>query len=114
MFSEACVKNSVHKGGGVWPRPSGEVGGSGQMVSKSTPGGKLGVWLTGVSRPTPREVSPGLHLGGLQAQAWGEVEGSGWGVSRPTPKGGSPGPHPRGSPGPGLGGPGPGGYPSMH
>ena len=38
IFSEACVKNSVHSGGSPSPHP----------------GGGWGVWLGGVSRPTPR------------------------------------------------------------
>ena len=57
IFSEACVKNSVHRGGVSKPTPKGDVEGSG--------------W--GVSRPTPRG-SPGPHPGGVsRPRPWGEV-----------------------------------------
>ena len=58
IFPEACVKNSVHRGGGVSrPTPKGEVDGSG--------------WG-----------------GGLQAHTQGEVEGSGWGGLQAHTQGG--------------------------
>ena len=44
IFSEACVKNSVH-GGGYLSMPCRSQG--------PHPGGSWGVWLGGVSRPTP-------------------------------------------------------------
>ena len=72
IFSEACVKNSVHKGGGVVSQHALQV------VSQHA---------LQVSRPTPRgevEVSglmgsPGPHLGGLKPTPRG--------FSRPTPRG---------------------------
>ena len=59
IFSEACVKNSVHRRGHL----RGEVEGSGRGVSRPTPRREVGGSGWGVSRPTPRER----------------------GVSRPTP-----------------------------
>ena len=85
IFSEVCVKNSVHRSGVVSqhalqvsrPTPRGEVEGSGLGgVSRPTPRGKLRGLAWRVSRPTPR----------------GKLRGQAWGVSRPTP-GESPGPH---------------------
>ena len=101
IFSEACVKNSVHGGGGgcipaciaglqvhtqggswgFWP------GGS----PGPHPGGKLRVLVWGVSRPTPGggEVEAS-GLRSLQAHTWGSLQAHIWrGVSRPTPRGGS-------------------------
>ena len=100
IFSEACVKNSVHRGGrreGVSrPRPKGEVGRSGQGgVSRPRPGGGLGRSGQGVSRPRPR-----VKVG---------ASGQG-GVSRPT-AGGCPGPVLRGVQAQAQG---EGVYPSMH
>ena len=96
IFSEACVKNSVHDGGWGW-YPSMPC-----MSPGPHPGGRLSGLAGRVSRPTPRGRLRGLAGGGmgLQAHTWGvsrptprgEVEGSGWEVSRPT-SGGSPGPH---------------------
>ena len=79
IFSEACVKNSVH-GVVSRPTPGGEVGrGLGGGVSSSPHrGGRFGSMAGGVSRPTPGG-SPG-HT-----------------------QGGSPGPHPGRCQGPGLG-----------
>ena len=53
IFSEACVKNSVHGEGGLQAHTGGgEVGGSGGGGLRPRPrGGSRGVWL-GVSRPT--------------------------------------------------------------
>ena len=137
IFSEACVKNSVHRGvvsqhalqvvsqhalqvsGGVVsqhalqvsrPTPKGEVEGSGmgRRVSRPTPMGEVeGSGLWGVSTPTPR--------GGLQAHTQGGLKAHTQGVSRLTPGGVS-----RPTPGRGLQGgisrptPGGWGYPSMH
>ena len=67
IFSEVCVKNSVHTGGGGFSRPTprGEIGGLARGVSRPTP--------RGVSRPTPRGVQaqgvPGPGLGGVSKQA---------------------------------------------
>ena len=98
IFSEVCVKNSVHGGGGGIPACI--AGGipaclaAGLLVGVVVSQHALQVSRGEVSRPTPR----------------GEVEGSGWeGVSRPTPKGGSPSPH-RG----GVSRPTPGGGVSQH
>ena len=73
IFSEASVKNSVHRGVSR-PRPRGNVRGLARGCQGPDPGGGWGVWLGGgvVSRPTPRGC-PGTHLGG--------------GGSRPTPRG---------------------------
>ena len=79
IFSEACVKNSVHRGEGVWypsmhcrwypSMPCRYLGGG----IPACPAGSIPVCLAwGVSRPTPE--------GGLQAHTQG--------VSRTTPGGG--------------------------
>ena len=108
IFSEACVKNSVHRVGvgGVVSQHTlqvvsqhalqvsgGVVSQHALQVSSPHPRGKLRGLAWGVSRPTPR----------------GEVEGSGLGeVLRPTSRGVS-----RSTPR-GVSRPTPGGYPSMH
>ena len=58
IFSEACVKNSVHWGGGVTrPRPRGEVGGlAGRCLGPDL--GGVGGLARGVSRPTPKGSRP--------------------------------------------------------
>ena len=94
IFSEVCVKNSVHKGGGWYPSmhcrwyPSMSCSRSPDqwVVSQHA----LQVSRGEVSRPTPR----------------GEVEGSGWGGLQAHTQGGCPSPHWGGSPGqhPGGGG----------
>ena len=99
IFSEACVKNSVH-GGVSRPRPRGQVGGSGQGGclgpepgrARGSLGGLAGGSrpTSGVSRPTPR--------GGVQAHTLGVQAHTQWG----------PGPHPGGSK------PTPGGCPGRH
>ena len=68
IFSEVCVKNSVHKGGGI---PACIA-----CLQAHSQGASWGVWPGGISRPTHR----------------GKLRGLAWGVSMPTP-GGSPGPH---------------------
>ena len=55
IFSEACVKNSVHRGGSQGPHP----------------GGGWGVWLGGSPGPHPGGRLWGLAGGGLQAQGEG-------------------------------------------
>ena len=80
IFSEACVKNSVNRGGCLGPgrgggvgnlaggcllRARGEVGGSGGGLGPE-PGGRFGL-----SRPILVEGCPGPHLGGVQAHTWG-------------------------------------------
>ena len=99
IFSQACVKNSLHREVVSLhvlqqvSRGRGVVSQHALQVSRPTPGGKFrGIWPGGFSRPTPK----------------GEVEGDqarGRGVSRPTSKGEvegiwsgrSPGPHLEGS-----------------
>ena len=66
IFSEACVKNSVHMGRGV------VVSQHALQVSRPTPSGKLRGLALGV---------PGPHQGG------GKLRGLAWGASRPTPRG---------------------------
>ena len=65
IFSEACVKNSVHRGGCLGPDPGGKLGGlAGRGCLGPDPGG-VQAHTRGISRPTPG--------GGV--------------VSRPTPRG---------------------------
>ena len=59
-LSEACVKNSVHGGGGGSPGPHlGEVGESGWGLQAHTQGGGCGVWLGG--SPGPGEGCVSQH-----------------------------------------------------
>ena len=91
IFSEACVKNSVHRGGAwsgrgawswgclVWGLP-GPGGCMLRGVSRPTAKGKLrGIW----SRPTAKgEIEGDL----VQAQSQGGISGgSGWGVCGDPP-----------------------------
>ena len=81
ILSEACVKNSVHKGGRWYP----------SMPCRSSPGPHPGWRLKG----SGLGGSPGPHPGGkLRGLAWGvspgphpggEMRGLDGGVSRPTP-----------------------------
>ena len=86
IFSEACVKNSVHGGGGGWypsmhfrfypSMPCRYLGGIPACLAglqAHTQGGSWGVWPRGVSRPTP---------GGLQAHTWGGLQAQTQGVSQ--------------------------------
>ena len=87
IFSEACVKNSVHGGGGWYPSmhcrwypsmpcrfPGSGIPACLAGLQAHTQGASRGVWPGGVSRPTPkgevegsgRGVSPGPHLGLFQ------------------------------------------------
>ena len=98
IFSEACVKNSVHRGVLSRPTPRGMLGGSVWGVSRPTPRGEVGRSGRGVQTQGYNGGSgwgyPGSHLGG-QDHTWG---------SRPTPGAQV---HTRGYPGPHLGGSGP-------
>ena len=98
IFSEACVKNSVHRGGGGIPAciaggiPACLVGLWGGGISKCLAGlqahiqgGSSGVWPRGVSRPTSRGGGLQVHTGGLQAHTRGVSRPIPGGVSRPTP-----------------------------
>ena len=70
IFSEACVKNCVHKGGWYPSMPCRSPGWHPRGGWGVWPGGSPGPHL-GVSRPTPGG-SPGPHLGGvLQAHTPG-------------------------------------------
>ena len=68
IFSEVCVKNSVHMG-----------------ESPGPPGGELGVWLGG---------SPGPHQGGKLGVWPGGLQTQARGVSMPTPREGVSRPRP--------------------
>ena len=88
IFSEACVKNSIHGGGGggipaciaggipaCLAAIQGVVSHHALQVSRPTPKGEVeGSGLGGISRPTSRGKLRGLACGG--------------GVSRPTLRGG--------------------------
>ena len=78
IFSEACVKNSVHGGGG---------GGRGCL--DPGPGGSFGGLDGGISRPTPGESGwAGRWVSGSTPRGGGRLDGLAWGVvSRPTPRG---------------------------
>ena len=105
IFSEACVKNSIHRGGGGIPACLA-AGLQGRwvvfqhalQVSRPTPRGEVeGDLARGVSRPTPKgEVERDLARGVSRPTPKGEVEGDlARRVSRPTPWG-APGPYPGG------------------
>ena len=55
IFSEACVKNSIHMGS-LQGHTQGEVEGSGLGVFRSTPMEKVGGLAGGVSRPRPKRL----------------------------------------------------------
>ena len=77
IFSEACVKNSVHRGGGI-PAciATGLQGGWYPSMPcrfpGPHPGGKFrGIWPGGSPGPHPRGKLRGIWLGGLQAHTQG-------------------------------------------
>ena len=82
IYSEVCVKNSVHRA----------------SLQAHTQGGSWGVWPGAVSRPTAMGEVEVSGLWSLQAHTQGHVEGSG------QEGRGSPGPHQEGCQGPGPGG----------
>ena len=86
MFSQVCVKNSVHGGGGV---PACIAGGIPACLAVGLQGGVVSQHALQVSRPTPRgEVEGDLVRGISRPTPKGEVEGDlARGVSRPTPGG---------------------------
>ena len=101
MFSQACVKNSIHKGEGC----SGPgLGGLPRGVKAQAHGGCLprGVQVQGqggVEAQAQRDVKanarrgcPGPGLAGCPGPGPGGVQAQAWGVSRPRPRG-CPGPH---------------------
>ena len=102
IFSEACVKNSVHREGWCLGPDSGGMLGSGRGVSRPTLRGCWGVWPGGMFRPRPRGMlgvcqgDPGPQLGvsrptvgrGVQVHTReGPDPHLGEGVSRPRPGG---------------------------
>ena len=69
IFSEACVKNSVHGGGG-----RGASQHALQVVSQhalQVSGGVVSQHALQVSRPTPRGEAEGSGLGGSPGPHWG-------------------------------------------
>ena len=104
IFRSVCQEFCSRGGGGI---PACLAGLQAHTQGK-VEGSGLG---EGVSRPTPRGVSPDPHPGGvsrptprgsLQAHTWGVSRPTPGGVSRPTPGGLQA--HTRGSPGPHWGG----------
>ena len=80
IFSEACVKNSVHRGGDLQATPRGEVEGSGLGGGSPGPhpGGSLRGLAWGVSRPIPGGRLRGLAWGGVSQHALRQTPPSRW------------------------------------